>query len=217
MTKIIQFLNPNTSRYWDRKYREKIENPRIKSDGRHLHKFMPVFNRSTIILDFGAGLGGNVKYLSELLNHRQFHLVDHSQISLRYVREDLLGSEDGRGNQFVYHEDLSSVAEGSVDLVISIEVLEHITSYRKVLDRLWNRLRDGGILLISVPVKGFRDRNREHVNKFTVSSMFRILSRYGEIVHIAPRTYSKRSGKLSTAYFYVEKEHIHHQRQGTRG
>ncbi|MFO7935701.1 MAG: class I SAM-dependent methyltransferase [Bacteroidales bacterium] len=205
MIRISQLLNPNTSRYWDRKYRERIENPRIKSDGPHLDKFMPVFLRSTTILDFGSGLGGNVKYLSELLDHRQFHLVDHSLVSLRYVREDLLGSEDGRGNRFEYHQDLSPVAEGSVDLVISIEVLEHITSYREVLDQLWARLRAGGTLLISVPVKGFRDRNREHVNKFTVGSMFRILSRYGEIVHIAPRTYSKRSGKLSTAYFYVEK------------
>jgi len=60
-------------------------------------------------------------------------------------------------------------------------------------------------MLISVPVKGIRDRNRQHVNKFTVKSMFKILTAYGEIVHIAPRTYSKRSGILSTAYFYVEK------------
>jgi 2-polyprenyl-3-methyl-5-hydroxy-6-metoxy-1,4-benzoquinol methylase len=88
---------------------------------------------------------------------------------------------------------------------MSIQVVEHITEYMKVMDSLWARVRPGGTLLISVPVKGIRDRNRQHVNKFTVSSMFRILSGYGEIVHISPRTYSVRSGRLSTAYFYVEK------------
>jgi 2-polyprenyl-3-methyl-5-hydroxy-6-metoxy-1,4-benzoquinol methylase len=42
-------------------------------------------------------------------------------------------------------------------MVISIEVLEHITHYKEVLDTLWSRLRDGGVLLLSVPVKGIRN------------------------------------------------------------
>lgn len=205
MKKIRQLLNPNTTRYWDRKYRGRIDHPRIKTDGQHLQKFVPLFRKSSTILDFGAGLGGNVQYLSGMLDNRHFHLVDHSVVSLRFVKDELLGTGNDRGNRFSYHSSLSGVPDGSVDLVISIEVLEHITSYREILDRLWEKLKPGGTLLISVPVKGIRDRNREHVNKFTVGRMFRILSSYGEIVHISPRTYSKRSGRLSTAYFYVEK------------
>ena len=91
-------------------------------------------------------------------------------------------------------------------MVISIEVLEHITHYKEVLDTLWSRLRNGGVLLLSVPVKGIRDRNRQFVNKFTVNSYFRILTNYAGIVSIAPRTYSKRSGTLSTAFFLLEKK-----------
>jgi len=205
MNRILQYLNPNTVRYWDRKYMGKIDRSAVRTDGSHLDKFMPIFRRSSTILDFGAGLGGNVQYLSEMLENRHFHLVDHSEVSLRFGREQLLGEKDKRGNSFSYHRDLSTVPGDSVDLVISIEVLEHITAYKTCLDRLWDKLKGGGILLISVPVKGLRDRNREHVNKFTLGSMFRILSYYGDMVHIAPRTYSKRSGRLSTAYFYVEK------------
>ena len=42
-------------------------------------------------------------------------------------------------------------------MVISIEVLEHITNYKEVLDTLWSRLRNGGVLLLSEPLKGIRN------------------------------------------------------------
>lgn len=205
MKKIKHIFNPNTKNYWDKSYSKKIETQEIRSDGDHLLKFMHLFSNAESIMDFGSGMGGNVQYLSAKLEKTRFILLDHSKISQDFVRDELLGSKDDRGNTFEFTLDLSEIPDESIDLVMSIEVLEHITEYQEIMDRLWNIVKPGGIMLISVPVKGIRDRNREHVNKFTVSSMFRILSGFGETVHISPRTYSKRSSRLSTAYFYVEK------------
>ncbi|MCK5136942.1 MAG: methyltransferase domain-containing protein [Bacteroidales bacterium] len=205
MKKIKEIFNPNTKNYWDKSYSKKIETREIRSDGDHLQKFMPLFKKAGSIMDFGSGMGGNIQYLSTKLEITHFILLDHSEISQNFVRDELLGTKDDRGNTFEYTLDLQDIPNESVDLVMSIEVLEHITEYQEIMDRLWNKVKPGGIMLISVPVKGIRDRNREHVNKFTVSSMFRIMSGFGETVHISPRTYSKRSGRLSTAYFYVEK------------
>jgi cyclopropane fatty-acyl-phospholipid synthase-like methyltransferase len=167
---------------------------------------MPLFSRSNSILDFGSGLGGNVKYLAGHLKNTRFLLVDHSKRSQEYVEKEVLGNKDDRGNTFEYLLEVDEIPEGSVAMVMAIQVIEHLSQYKQIMDTLWSKLSSGGILLISVPVRGRMDRNRQHVNKFTVGSMFRILSAYGEIVHIAPRTYSKRSGHLGTAYFYVEKE-----------
>lgn len=146
-----------------------------------------------------------MKYLSENLRNTRFILVDHSELSLEFARKELLGEKDERENRFEYHTSLEKIPDNSIELVMSIQVLEHISEYRKYMDQLWARVAPGGIMMISVPVKGIRDRNRQHVNKFTVKSMFKILTDYGEIVHIAPRTYSRRSGILGTAYFYVKK------------
>lgn len=205
MKRIKKLLNPNTVKYWDKTYGKYIEENHIRSDGKHLLKLMPLFQKADSILDFGSGLGGNVQYLSTHLEKTRFTLVDHSKSSLDFVRNKMLGSVDERENTFEYHLGLDVVTEGSMDLVMSIEVLEHITEYADIMRQLWNKLKPGGTLLISVPVKGIRDRTRVHVNKFTVTGMFKILSNYGEIIHISPRTYSKKSGRLSTAYFYVEK------------
>ncbi len=198
-------LNPNTKKRWEKKYSRYIDENYIRSDGKHLLKFMHLFRRADSILDFGSGLGGNVQYLATQLKKTRFVLIDQSETSQEFARKKMLGTEDENGNTFEYHLDLTQVPDLSIDLAISIEVLEHITEYKEILDLLWGKLKSGGTLLISVPVLGIRDRTRLHVNKFTVNSMFRILTRYGETIHIAPRTYSKSSRRLSTAYFYVEK------------
>ena len=205
MKRIKFFRNPNTKEYWDKKYGKYIEDKYIRSDGKHLLKFMHLFEKARSILDFGSGLGGNVQYLSTRLENKKFTLIDQSKSSQEFVIRKLLGVSDDKDNTFTYRLDLGKVPESSIDLVMSIEVLEHITEYREILDQLWNKLKPGGTLLISIPVLGIRDRTRVHVNKFTVTRMFKILSSYADVVHISPRTYSKKSGRLSTAYFYVEK------------
>jgi 2-polyprenyl-3-methyl-5-hydroxy-6-metoxy-1,4-benzoquinol methylase len=205
MRRLKAFLNPNTKQYWEKKYGKFIEEKQIRSDGNHLLKFMHFFQKAESILDFGSGLGGNVQYLSGQLKKTRFILIDQSETSLDFARSKLLGEADDKGNTFEYLLNLNEVPDHSIELVMSIEVLEHITEYRDMLDRLWGKLKPGGILLISVPVLGIRDRTRVHVNKFTVKSMLLILSLYSEIIHVSPRTFSKRSGRLSTAYFYVEK------------
>jgi 2-polyprenyl-3-methyl-5-hydroxy-6-metoxy-1,4-benzoquinol methylase len=199
--------NINTREFWEKKYREYIENDELRSDGDRLQVFRELFEKAGSVVDFGSGLGGNVQVMSEMTSDTDYLLVDHSETCLNYASEQLLGSEDDRGNTFRYLTDMKEIPDASVDLVTSIEVLEHITDYNEVINLLWGKIKPGGTLLISVPVKGIRDRNRQHVNKFTVSSMFRILSSYAQIVHISPRTYSMRSGILSTAYFFVEKNH----------
>jgi len=197
--------NPNTKEFWENIYESHIEKKKIRSDGERLLKFLPLIEKGGSILDFGGGLGGNMKFISEQVNNKRFLLVDQSEVSLNFVKNNLLGEKDDRGNSFEYHTGLEKIPENSIQMVMSIQVLEHLTEYKKFMDQLWSKIIPGGTMLISVPVRGLRDLNSQHVNKFTVKSMFRILTAYNEIVHIAPRSLSKKTGLPTTAYFYVEK------------
>lgn len=205
MSKIARKRNPNTRQFWEDIYKEHIDQKKIRSDGESLLKFLPRFEKAESILDFGGGMGGNMKFISEQVKNTRFILVDHSEASLGFVKNELLGEKDERGNSFEYNTDLDRIPDNSIQMVVSFQTLEHITEYKLFMDRLWSKVTPGGTMLISVPVRGIRDRNRQHVNKFTVNSMFRILLAYNEIVHISPRSYSKNTAKPTTAYFYVEK------------
>jgi len=200
--------NPNTKEFWENIYENHIEEKKIRSDGDSLLKFLPLFEKAESILDFGGGLGGNMKFISEQVKNTRFFMVDHSEVSLDFVINELLGEKDDRGNSFEYHTSLEKIPDNSIQMVMSFQVLEHITEYKKFMDQFWSKITPGGTMLISVPVRGIRDRNSQHVNKFTVKSMFKILTAYAEIVHIAPRTYSKKSGHPTTAYFYLEKPDV---------
>lgn len=197
--------NPNTKEFWEKRYEDLIDHEKLRTDGPTLNKFTGLFEKAESIVDFGAGLGGNVKHIASLVKNTRITMVDHSETSLKFAREKLLGSSDEKGNSFEYQLSMDSFADESVDMILSFQVLEHISEYKEIMDLLWKKIKPGGIFLISVPVRGIRDTNRQHVNKFTVKSMFNILGTYSEIVHIASRTLSKRTGKTTTAYFYIEK------------
>lgn len=197
--------NPNTKEHWENKYDNLIAKKKLRTDGNQLHKFKDLFMQADSILDFGCGLGGKIQNIAAIVENTKFTLVDHSETSLEYAREQLLGTSDDRGNSFDYQLSMAPVDNESIDLITSFQVLEHINGYIEIIDLLWSKITPAGILLISVPVRGIRDTNREHVNKFTVKSMFEILSKYSEIVHISPRSNSKKTGKATTAYFYIRK------------
>jgi len=202
---IKKLFNPYTKEYWDKVYASKIYQGNIKQD-KSLLKITPLLKDKKNILDFGSGLGGNIKLLADKLRNKNFFLVDHSIKAIEFARKSYLGNKDIQGNFFYYFTNINSLSGKTLDAILSIEVLEHIKEYQEVLDNLWNLLEKQGILIISVPVKGWRDRHREHVNKFTIKTMFQILSKYGEWIHISPRTYSSRSRILATAFFYIIKK-----------
>ena len=189
--------------YVGKLYTKEIDKGNIRRDT-GLSRLAFLFRDKKNILDYGSGPGGNVKFLSEKLKNKNFHLFDLSKSAIKFAQNEYLKNRDKRKNNFFYYYKASEIRK-KFDVILLIEVLEHIPDYKKVLDTAWNLLKKDGVLLISIPVKGWRDTHREHINKFTIRSMFKILSEYSEWIHISPRTYSGRSGILSTAYFYLKK------------
>lgn len=200
-----RLFNPNTATYWDKLYQQEIGNIKIRRD-ESVYKLLEQLSDKHKIMDFGSGPGGNIKLLTEKFKNKQFYLIDHSKSALDYGKQSYLGEKDAQNNEFFYYEKISDLGELKVDAIITIQVLEHITNYKQIIDELWDRLEVGGVLIISVPVKGIRIRHREHVNKFTVKSMFNVLSAYSDWVYISPRSYSSKSKILSTAFFSIVKK-----------
>lgn len=204
--RLKRLLNLNTKEYWDDLYKSEIDNGDIRQ-AHSILNLIPLLSDRKELLDFGCGTCGNVKLLSQHMHGLNFHLLDHSLSAIRFARESYLKDKDGNGNSFFYYTSMDQVSDKKFDAIISIQVLEHIDNYTAIIENLWKLLKEKGILIISVPVKGWRDRHREHINKFTIKAMFEILAGYSEWVSISPRTYSNRSGILATAYFCITKQH----------
>jgi 2-polyprenyl-3-methyl-5-hydroxy-6-metoxy-1,4-benzoquinol methylase len=194
----------NSADYWDRLYQRELEEGKLRSDPEQIVRILQWIGGCKTVLDFGSGPGGNLKLLSEQTQNVQFTLVDHSRAALDYARLHVLGEKDERGNTFLYAE-LLAECPGDYQAVMSFQVLEHLRGVDEILPALWTKVAPGGILLISVPVQGRHDHNREHINKFTVDSMLEKLWKFAPQVSVAPRTYSRKHGRLATAFFHLTK------------
>ncbi len=65
------------------------------------------------------------------------------------------------------------MADGSVDVVVSFETIEHIVEHERMLAEVKRVLRPGGVLIMSTPDKAIYTDASTHVNPFHVRELYR--------------------------------------------
>jgi SAM-dependent methyltransferase len=100
--------------------------------------------RDARILELGAGTGHNLAMLS------RFGEVEASELDP--VARDIASERLGRPVVEAALPDLSMFPAKSYDLVALLDVLEHVTDDRGSLAAIFERLKPGGALLLTVPI-----------------------------------------------------------------
>jgi SAM-dependent methyltransferase len=127
------------------------------------------------ILNVGAGQGS----LTRLLEARGFDVVS-SDVSPAVL--EVLGS---RVSGSVLHADMTELpfADGSFDVVVAGEVIEHIEDDLRALREAARVLRPGGVLALSVPAHpdwfGVSDRWAGHARRYTRETLTRAIEDAG--------------------------------------
>ena len=102
------------------------------------------------VLDIGIGHG---TYLNHLMAHaKEFVGIDISEENLRGIRHGKGGTPAELLKMSA--EDLG-FPDASFDLVLLIDVFEHLADDRKVLSEMYRVLNPGGILIVTTPNKLF--------------------------------------------------------------
>jgi len=96
-----------------------------------------------------------------------FQIIQKIKIAHRWTGSEYCGPQhksgdrvfNPRSRQFVRHEDLTalSFSDASFDLVVTLDVFEHIPDYRKAFSEIRRVLRRPGYLVFTIPF--FFDRN----------------------------------------------------------
>ncbi|WP_114777716.1 class I SAM-dependent methyltransferase [Botryobacter ruber] len=121
----------------------------------HVHKELNVWaaprkGKEQYILDAGSGFGQYTYYLSSMSNKWSILAVD--------VKEEQISDSNqffraiGRHNVFFKIADLVQLRQpNSYDLILSVDVMEHIEEDVAVFQNFYASLRSGGMLVISTP------------------------------------------------------------------
>ena len=123
--------------------------------------------RPASIADAGSGFGQYVHYLS-----RKFPAATVTGLDIKQDQVDdcnAFFNRIGKGDRVRFqYADLTGMDHGEeFDLVLCIDVLEHIEDDRGVMKNICQALKPGGILLISTPSdQGGSDVHHEHDDSF---------------------------------------------------
>ncbi len=137
----------------------------------HIRRELKKLNRAGFnpgqITDAGSGFGQYVYYLSKLYPESRITGLDIKQEQVDDCNHFFASIKGHKKVSFQY-ADLTKLEEKEVwDLVLSVDVMEHIEDDRTVFRRLYDGLRPGGILLISTPSdQGGSDVHHEHDESF---------------------------------------------------
>lgn len=180
-----------------------------------LARILPDYPRPRV-LDIGCGTGFNLHTLRELGVHDAVGL-DVSSTALAHCRTrhlPLLVQGDGARLPFRPH---------SFDIVLALDVIEHIQDDRAALNGLLEILRPGGRLVLFTPAFGFlwsaQDRVSHHFRRYTAPELRTKLDAAGYRVEKlsyantilfpivwAGRTWLRLSGKSETV---TDENHLH--------
>jgi SAM-dependent methyltransferase len=119
------------------------------------------------IADAGSGFGQYIYYLSKHYPNASIEGLDIKQEQVDDCNQFF--SAIGRDKKVVFkYADLTRLEESEAwDLVLSVDVMEHIEDDRTVFKHIYKGLKPGGVLLISTPSdQGGSDVHHEHEESF---------------------------------------------------
>ncbi len=121
----------------------------------HIQKALNDFGTTTSgasisVLDAGSGLGQYVWYMARKNPHWHITAVDIKEEDIKSCRQ-FFKQVKQRNAKFEVRDLTSYLANEKYDLVLSIDVFEHIEDDVRVFSNLFHSMKPGGMLLISTP------------------------------------------------------------------
>jgi ubiquinone/menaquinone biosynthesis C-methylase UbiE len=138
------------------------------------YNFAKKYVERKIVLDIGCGPRSGSFYLAE--KAKRIIAIDASKESIEYAKSHF--QKENLEYQVMSGTDLK-FSDNSFDVVVSLEVLEHIGNYRKYLSEILRVLKSGGIYVLSTPnIKMSRNPNPAHIKEFSLRELESLLNEY---------------------------------------
>lgn len=117
---------------------------------RELRKWKKAAPAHAHILDAGSGFGQYSWYMSGL--NREWNILG-VDVKRDYIAccNDFFRSQNRQNVYFRVDDLLQMHQQNAFDMILSVDVMEHIEDDRKVFSNFYQSLRSGGVLLISTP------------------------------------------------------------------
>jgi 2-polyprenyl-3-methyl-5-hydroxy-6-metoxy-1,4-benzoquinol methylase len=144
--------------------------------GEHISRYQAALPlvRDKVVLDIACGSGYGSKLLANTA--KQVYGVDISETAVAYAQTHFGAShvsyQVGSGTDL-------PLGDGSVDVVVTFETIEHIADYRRFMSEAKRVLKPGGLMILSTPNDlEFAEGNHFHIHEFTRDELKSLVDDY---------------------------------------
>jgi len=107
------------------------------------------FSEDKIVLEYGCGIGVYIEELSKSMNNNKYFGTDISRIEIKDVAK-----KNTRVKYFISDAMSMPLKDGSVDVLLFLDFIEHLDEPEKVFNEAKRILKDDGIIHLDVPIEG---------------------------------------------------------------
>ncbi|NBC17586.1 MAG: methyltransferase domain-containing protein [Bacteroidetes bacterium] len=122
----------------------------VRREVRRLLGAMPS-DRPLRVLDAGTGFGQYAYFVARTFPNAHVHAVDVKRDYLANARRFLDRTPEGQRVTTAYDDLTDLQSDGPFDLILSVDVMEHIEDDRAVFRHFARVLRPGGVVVINTP------------------------------------------------------------------
>jgi SAM-dependent methyltransferase len=143
--KLTEFYENDAQRFWD---------PKKGMIGRDLHIYPLLKDMSGTVLEYGCGSGSLLLSLAKENRFSSLIGVDISETALKNIETawaDMEVDHSKLSTILTRNDQLSQVKSKSIDLVLSLDTIEHVLDPYLVIDELYRVASDDAIFVVSVP------------------------------------------------------------------
>jgi len=148
--------------------------------------FNYIKNNNVYILEYGCGVGSFIRSLLKSNFLKKIKSIEGVDISNTAIRL----ASDHTNSHFTTFNILDNFVFKKYDIIISLEVIEHIPNVHEVIQKMSNSLNQDGLIFITTPnynsfeQRVFKENWRlfcppEHINYFTKNTLIEILVQNG--------------------------------------
>lgn len=178
----------NLPEYWNEEYAKEYGTDKKRVDPERANYLLGAIKRwistnggqQPYFADFGCGGGELIRWLQYEMPQFEKIGVDIAPEAIRQAQADKQKIQFKVAN---LNEDAGDISQGSVNVAFMGETLEHLKKPEEALDKVFNTLKLGGYLVLSVPCKTY-NASPEHNHIFDVWDIMRIASKYGSLEHM---------------------------------
>jgi 2-polyprenyl-3-methyl-5-hydroxy-6-metoxy-1,4-benzoquinol methylase len=145
--------------------------------GEHMSRYLAVVDmvKGKDILDIASGTGYGTQLLAEYAN--KVTGVDYSDEAVAYAQENYPAKN--LKYQVGDAHTLENIPDNSMDVIISMETIEHLTKPEQFIKQVKRILKPNGIFAVSTPNdEEYREGNDFHVHEFTLTELKKLMKKY---------------------------------------